>query len=664
MPSRQRMEGTLQRSLPVTLTVREQQEGQEDDGLLRLRLSASSEVAVLRSPWWEEPWLETLGHDEGEVDLTRFNDGAAVLANHDRYTATGNTPLASIGAIERAWLENGRLQADVVISRREALADLRQDIADGLVRNVSIGYVINERVLTKATNDGAPNEYRVTSWMPYELSLVDIPADASVGLGRSADTKPAAASYRVVDMPAEGNLTNPGERSMSQKPAPAAEDSTANPTPAVVPATTETRSQPAVPVAAIRDAVRVAGFDTEVALDMVERGLTLDQARDELFRKMAERTAQNPTRSASANVVVLQDETSTRRDFMAEAIAHRAAPTGQLSDGARQFRHMSLLRMAEEVLIARGERVHGLSGMEIAVRALHHSSDFPLILAAVANKRLRAAYQGASVTYDRWARRAPNAPDFKNISLLQLGAAPDLEAVAEGGEFKYGKISEGGESYRVATYGKIVAFTRQSIINDDLRSFDRLLASFGSSARRLENRLVYKQLTDNAAMSDGVALFHATHGNLAGTAAVINTTTLGAGRAAMRKQKGLAGEELNITPSFLLLPTDLEQVGYQYTSSQFVPAKSSDTNEFRAGGRTALEPIVDPVLDASSATAWYLVGDGASCDTVEYCYLDGSEGVYLESEPGFDIDGMKLKARLDFATKAVDHRGLYKNAGA
>lgn len=667
MPVRQRIEGTLHRNLPVTISVREQEAGKADDGLLRLRLSASSEMAVLRTPWWDEPWLETLGHDEGEVDMTRFNDGAVVLANHDRYAAVGNTPLAGIGAIERGWLEGGRLWTDIVISRREALADLRQDIADGLVRNVSIGYVINERVLVKAGKEGTPNEYRVTSWMPYEISLVDIPADASVGLGRSADdAKPATATYRVVETPAEGTPTNHGDRSMPNSATPAAHTPA---TPSTAPATAaapETRSQPAAapapavaPVAQVREAVRVAGFDTELALDMVERGLTLEQVREELFRKMGEKANAAPTRSAAANVLVVQDETVNRRDFMAEAIAHRVSAAGQLSEGARQFRHMNLLRLAEEVLIGNGERVRGLSSMEIASRALHHTSDFPLILAAVANKRLRAAYEAAPVTYNRWARRAPNAPDFKTINALQIGSAPDLEKVAEGGEFKYGTVKEAGETYKVATFGKIVAFTRQSIINDDLRAFDRVLASFGSSARRLENSLVYKELTANAAMADGTALFHADHGNL-GAAGAIAVATLGEGRAAMRKQKGLGGDLINIAPSFLLVPTDLEQLAYQYTSSQFVPAKPGDTNEFRSGGRTALEPIVEPLLDATSTSQWYLAADGNVCDTVEYCYLDGSEGVYLESEPGFDVDGMKLKARLDFAAKVVDHRGLYR----
>ena len=224
---RQRVEGTLHRSLPATLEIRAAQEGDAPaDGLLRLHLSVSSEQPYLRSSWWDDPWIETLGHKDGEIDLTRLNGGATVLGNHDRHTPIGNTPLAGIGAVERAWIDAGRLEADIVISRRKALEDLRQDIADNLVRNVSIGYQINERVLTRAGADGEPNEYRVTNWTPFEVSLVDIPADHTVGLGRSADldAPESSARYRVVDlpMPAAAGEPSEGDRSMTQTATPAA----------------------------------------------------------------------------------------------------------------------------------------------------------------------------------------------------------------------------------------------------------------------------------------------------------------------------------------------------------------------------------------------------------------------------------------------------------
>jgi hypothetical protein len=132
----------------------------------------------------------------------------------------------------------------------------------------------------------------------------------------------------------------------------------------------------------------------------------------------------------------------------------------------------------------------------------------------------------------------------------------------------------------------------------------------------------------------------------------------------MRKQKGLQSEELNLAPAYLIVPTDLEQTAYQLTSSQYTPATKTEVNEFRTGGRTALEPIVEPVLDNNSATAWYLAANSSQVDTVEYCYLDGAEGPVIESEVGFEVDGLSFKCREDFATKVIDYRGLYKSNGA
>lgn len=314
--ARSRIDGALHRSLPATLTIRAAQPGQADDGLLRLRLSVSSELPYLRSSWWDEPWIEVLGHKDGEVDLARLNGGAAVLANHDRWTSQGNTPLAGIGAVERAWLEGSRIEADIVISRREALADLRQDITDGLVRNVSVGYVINERVLTRANGDGQPDEYRVTSWAPFEISLVDVPADATVGLGRAAprDIDHSAASagagarqgYRVISLPpAEGlnhrfNMPQPSDTSAG---APAADDTIV---------ATQTRSVPAQPrqpsaadaINAERERVReitALGRQLnlgELAERAVESGATLDAFRQQVIQRQIDsgalRVAESP----------------------------------------------------------------------------------------------------------------------------------------------------------------------------------------------------------------------------------------------------------------------------------------------------------------------------------------------------------------------------------
>jgi hypothetical protein len=77
-----------------------------------------------------------------------------------------------------------------------------------------------------------------------------------------------------------------------------------------------------------------------------------------------------------------------------------------------------------------------------------------------------------------------------------------------------------------------------------------------------------------------------------------------------------------------------------------------------------LAPISEPRLDAASETAWYLAASPNQIDTIEYAYLEGQQGAYIETRNGFDVDGVEIKCRLDFGAKAIDWRGLYKNPGA
>lgn len=368
-----------------------------------------------------------------------------------------------------------------------------------------------------------------------------------------------------------------------------------------------------------------------------------------------------------------------RLDGMADALAHRMNPRAELSENGRQYRSLSLIEMGREHLTACGLNMRGHDRMRVASEMLtfrstgmHSTSDFANLLANVANKRLRQANEENRATYALWARRAPDAPDFREMKVVQLSGAPDLLQTNEHGEFKYGSMTAGAETYNVVTYGRIVSVSRQALVNDDLRGFDRLVGAFGASARRLENRLVYSQLTANGNMADGGALFNATavstaggHANLSsGGGSALQASSLASARTAMRVQKGMQSEELNLAPAYLIGPASLEQTMYQLTSPNYTPATAGAVNEFRAGGRTSLEPVVESLLDANSVTAWYLAANQNSIDTVEYCYLAGADGPIIESESGFELDGISYKCRLDFAAKAIDWRGLHKSVGA
>ncbi len=221
-------------------------------------------------------------------------------------------------------------------------------------------------------------------------------------------------------------------------------------------------------------------------------------------------------------------------------------------------------------------------------------------------------------------------------------------------------MGEGKEVYALATYGKIIAITRQALINDDLDAFTRIPRSFGASAADLESDIVYAILKDNPVMQDGTALFHAKHNNL-GAAAKIDETSLTVAYRAFGLHKGLEGRLISIQPRYIITPPGPRSVEARKQITATTPANTSDVNAY--AGR--LEPIEEPrLIPASGQDPWFLAADPSRIDTVEFAYLEGQEGVFTETRTGFEVDGIELKARHDFAAKAIDHRGLYKNPGA
>ncbi len=627
------------RSLSLSISKRAEEDGSESvPGNMVLEFPFSSESPYLRQSWFDDPWVEILGHKDGEIDLSRLNDGAPVLLNHGA-SKTEESALRSIGKTVRAWVQDGRGYVEVKLSRRAGMEGLLQDIQDEIVQNVSVGYQILERTLV-SHKEGMPDEYRVTKWLPMEVTLCDIPADATVGLGRSIDINGDKEMEQRTD---EAVVTQP------------AIDVDAIRSAAKADAVKQERQR----ASDIRVAVRSAGLDMSYADELIDGDVTVDAARAQVLEKLAARTESAPI-SSRADIFTTVDETETRRSLMTEAVLYRANPSAKLSDGARQYAGLSMIDIAKECLDARGVKYRGMDRLQIVSRAFEGSSDLPNVLANVANKSLRQAYESAPRTFTPWARQT-TAPDFKLMSKVSLSDAPALEKVTENGEFKRGAVTDGKETYQLATYGKIIGLTRQAIINDDLSAFTRIPAMFATAAANLESDTVYGILTANAALADGVALFHAaTHLNYTSSGTVISIDSLGVAKKLMRLQKTPKNVVMNLTPKFLIVPAQIENVGWQYTTPEYNAATAATVNPFRG----QLQLIVEPRLDASSGTAWYMAADSNMVDTIEYCYLEGQNGVYIETRQGFDVDGMEIKARLDFAAKAIDYRGLYKNVGA
>jgi len=144
---------------------------QVDETNKTIELSFSSEEPYER--YWG---VEILDHSTTSVNMERLNNSAPLLFNHDRDVV--------IGVVEFAKVEDKKGLAKVRFGNSEKAKEVFSDVVDGIMRNVSVGYSISEMRL-ESESDGVET-YRVTNWLPFEISIVSVPADATIGVGRES----------------------------------------------------------------------------------------------------------------------------------------------------------------------------------------------------------------------------------------------------------------------------------------------------------------------------------------------------------------------------------------------------------------------------------------------------------------------------------------------
>jgi HK97 family phage prohead protease len=148
----------------------------------QVELSFSSEEPYER--WFG---IEILSHNEGAVDLTRLNEIGCLLFNHDRDKV--------IGRIDKAWVQDGRGYALVTFDEDPESDVIYQKVKNGTLKGVSVGYRVDsweEVAAGKTSSDGkhvGPCSIAV-KWQPFEISIVSVPADPTVGVGREMDELP------------------------------------------------------------------------------------------------------------------------------------------------------------------------------------------------------------------------------------------------------------------------------------------------------------------------------------------------------------------------------------------------------------------------------------------------------------------------------------------
>ena len=259
---------------------------------------------------------EILSHEGDAADLTRLNDAAPLLFNHN--------PDRVIGVVERAYIDGAKRRGYVRVrfSRNPFAQEVLGDVKDGVLRNVSFGYSID------TMEDRGGGDFVATAWTPYEVSVVSVPADPSVGVGRSLETEANAAS--------------------------------AAPTPDPIPEMENTTPDLAVVRAEAVEAERsrIAGINalcekhnlTDLGRQMIESGRSIDEARaavlDQLGAKpieavkpveMDQRDAANYSISAGIRAALNGDWSSREAGLVREMSQEVQRTSGFSQSGKRGF---------------------------------------------------------------------------------------------------------------------------------------------------------------------------------------------------------------------------------------------------------------------------------------------------------------------------------------
>ena len=616
--------------LPETINIEERS----------VEILISTETPIRRyDPWSGEYYDEVLLHGEENVDLTR-----AATAKLRYMHGDGKYGELPIGRLENVRLENRQMRALAVFSKANPDAEM-------------LWNMVLERTLTEISVGGAKRDIRITEregqvplvevlrWEFREASLVDIGADPNAGIGRSLNQNN------------EGEIMNKLEelrRQLETLHADKAPDADIQRKMDEINAEIKRVQDESNEIKRVSSIKELAALHVDLGDEDVKRFIE-DKTKtpDDFARALLDAKTKKQT-----DVKFERSEQTPGADDIKRAVADTLIMRAgfkleQPHKDAKRFEGASLLDLARAVT-----GYDGFNKEDLINRAMS-TSDFPILLSNAANKMLEIAFDEENATFEAWTTSG-NVKDFKQGVAAHLKAGGRLQKVAEKGELKNFEFGEGGEVFKLETYGAEFSITRQMLINDDLGAFVDVISEFGKMARRTANGLVYDLLQGKGQfsaykMSDNKAIFHIDHKNYTSTGTALATATLTTGRTLMRRQEE-DGKALNIVPKFLLVSPENETKALQLISSEADP--SSTNSGVVNPHKNSVTVIVDSELDANP---WYLT---APRRTIKVLYLEGQGNKPMVKEKTRDLSGVTYQCVFDFGVYAEDFRGLYKNAGA
>jgi hypothetical protein len=591
---------------------------------------------------------EQLSMNEDAVDLSELNSGAPLLLEHSPQSVEN-----VVGVVVRnsAKIINGEGVGYARFSSDPKSDSIFIKVKEEIITRISSGYIPLKGYMIRKKDDELYDTIFVTKWKPMEVSLVAFRADDGACIGRSENFNNEF-DFRSLLTRGEDNMDNVIDTVVTN----AINDDNSKKD-AINPKDIIKAEQKR-----IRDielAVRSAQLPLNYATQFIESDTDINSVREKIFVELEKRSAQNPyiPYVTGGNPA---ESNEKRNNAIVNAVLNRFDPEGfKLDESSMRFRSMGLLNIAR--VITNADSYVGTQ--ELVTRALS-TSDFPNLMANVLNKKLRRDHELAPRTYEPIVFKT-EVPDFKDVTRVQIGDVSQLLEKPEHSNYIAGKFGEASEKYAIKEYGRIIPISRKLLINDDLNATLRLPSMIARQAASLESDLAWKCLTDSKLlMGDNLPLFHEKHNNISKAGSAISIDSIAEGIKAMRSQRGIGeGKELglllNLRPVYIIAGQSMESTILQFVHNTN-PTKDQDVNPYKS----QFKIIIEPRLDDVNPKSWYLAADLGQIDLIEMAYLQGQNGLFMESKVDFNTDGMQIKYRMDLGAKAIDWRGFYKNIGA
>lgn len=579
-------------------------------------LSFASEAPVSR--WYGN---EILQIDESSVDMQRVDNGlCCLLFNHNSNKV--------IGKVLRTWIEDSKAKAEVKFDEDAESDAIFNKVKNGTLRGVSVGYVVNnwEEVQANSVSTNgkfAGPAYVAVRWSVYEISIVSVPADGEVGVGRS--------------LGGENNMNNPVDPKTNVEPNTNVTENSEN----IKRAEQERILQ-----------INTLGRNFNLEAEEIDKFIRENKSVQDVEHAILERLKNSNKPSNTTRVQVGTEEREKFREVATDALLLRAGVRVEKpAEGSQNIMGMGLRDYLVICAEKAGDTNARMKDTDMLLRTtMTGTGELPGILSNVANKSLAKSYQLANTTFEAWTAKGNNT-DFKAAKRYRLSEAQELEEIKENGEFKASKFTEEEATASVLTFGRSWSLSRQAIINDDLSALSKIPQSYAYAAKYGINKLVYKTLS-------GLTL----EASNKGTAGALSVTSLGEARKLLRVQKGVDKETtLNLMPYALIVPAELETLAQQLLKSTADPEgkNSGVVNPFNNN----LRLIVDGELDSYSNKAWYVVADPMLAPVIEVTYLNGKDTPTIDSRVSFTNLGMDFRIYMDYGVNVIDKRGIIKNEG-